>query len=195
MSNDTLNCLKIKEPVAIPGLGSIFWAPTYAHGPTGMDRNWKDFEEFSDYLDTHPSTLHFGIPGGYYSSVIIHLTEPLSDTVHCAARIYPTAVDIIKNKKEAAFMSEFFNLDPPGEYSVRGEDVPPDKSPIQDICSVVKQILTRYRGESAFVHYNPDPEENGHPLQVWIEFDGCHDLPWADQLLPILAFWFQYAGR
>ncbi len=166
---DTIDALKIREPLPIASFGSVFWSQSYV-SRKGQIEDYPDFKAFL----SQPWIVHYSIPsyGGF--TLDIKLATPLRTDE--GFENVDIDVDYLMGTIERSYTRDW-------NQQVKIEDL---SIPLSLIKSLEK-LLLEWGGERLMVHYCLLPGE-GDPLAILVEFGDCDTLPdYPDDTLRYIA--------
>lgn len=173
---NTLESLAIKEPLTLGDLGSIFWAESYL----SKVGEWEagNFANFLKWCNEGWIT-HYYVPYGGGFGLTLRLSQPLKENSFACVRIFRGWV--VQNDSIAiGTESEFHSAE--GEVALQELVLP------EGLVLCLRDLLLELEGEELFCLYDSLPQEEGDPLEVWIEFHGCEKLPTTpEDLLKLIA--------
>lgn len=167
---DTLESLSVKEPISLGSFGSIFWSESCLSGK-GDPEDWRSFEDFLKFCN-QDWEQHYALPYGGDFALTLKLNKPLRDSGFESVSI---RADYLMSTISSNFTSD-------------GERVSIERLTLpKELTLCLKDILLDLKGEELFCHYCCLPKE-GNPMEVDIEFIGCHELTMKpDDLLGYVA--------
>lgn len=173
--HDTIAAFKIKEPLPIGNVGSVFWRRSYE----SAERRRDDYPTFTAFVD-QPWTAHYATPQYGDLTIDLILPTPLRTEGFESIDIF---IDYLMKTIERDYARDWKKV----QIS--------DLATPQRLIECLEKILREWQGERLMIHYNCLPME-GDPTTIWAEFSGCRRLPGgpdeslqhiADSLSEVLA--------
>ncbi|MBI5531009.1 MAG: hypothetical protein HY918_05960 [Candidatus Doudnabacteria bacterium] len=155
---DTIESLRIREPVPVGVLGSLFWSRSYTTGKGSID----DYADFQAFLN-QPWTMHYAIPKGGSLAVEIKLPAPLR--IGEGFENADIFIDYLMETTERTYTRDW-----------NQQAVVTDLSIPKPLIERLEKLLREWRGERLTIHYCLLPGE-GDPLVILVQFSGCLDMP------------------
>lgn len=160
--HDTMDALRIKEPLPVGNFGSIFWSRSSKSGKSpdsfpGPD-NLPDFEDFLNQL----WTVHYSIP--QYGGLTLDLQLPAPLRTEGFENV-DISIDWLTGIIERSYTRDWDQ-----QAQITDLSIP------RPLIERLEKLLREWQGKRLMIHYCCLPEE-GDPTIIWAEFSGCHRLP------------------